>query len=109
MRTAVVFVNLGTLERIATDPTFKPVGPLRISALKATLPETVPVNNETDGENIAAVLLAGIVKSVVLEPFESITNGSSPAMALFEVNEMVNEPAMGFGCGLDIDIPTTTC
>jgi len=55
------------------------------------------------------VVFAGIVNSAVLDPFENITNGSLPETTLFEVNAMLNVPAIGFGCGVDIDMPIATC
>ena len=87
----MVLVSLGTVARIMTEPTCKPLGPLRISALKATVPETVPAISETAGVNTTDVLFAGTVNSAVLEPFENRTKGSSPDTTLFEVNEIVKE------------------
>ena len=73
------------------------------------VPETVPASSEIAGENTAAVLFAGIVKSAVLDPFENRTIGSSPAVTLLDVNVRLSVPVIAVDCGADIDIPTTTC
>src|SRR5262245_20953730 len=104
-----MLVSFGAVGGIVTVATGRPVGPLSISAVTTTVPETVPVSSKTGVANTAVVLSAAIVKGTVLEPVENRTAGSSAGTTLFDTNEIFSEPVTGFSGVADNDNPTGIC
>ena len=73
------------------------------------MPDTVPVNSQTDVGKTATVVFAGIVKFTMREPVENCTAGSSLGMTLVEVKVIVSEPERAVGWGADKDNAIGIC